>query len=295
MNLEKLNEKIRKTFPEGSFEVIEYLGMREPFTIKCLNCGSVYHFQSAQNFFTRKICCKNCIDTPEWSKQKEKFKEWINLHPEFELVDDLTLIHNSQSHIRCKCTMCGRIQENKKVYDYYNGKKCYCQTKSCKKPQDQINKDFADICIFLEPYKNTDTPILLKSNFCGHIFKARPGDLLRNKYQCPICKSSKGEKRILSWLEYNKISYERQKVILLNHKKLKIDFYLPEQDIYIEYNGEQHYRPVDFFGGEEAFKNQCERDNQVRSYLKSQDKKLVEISYENFDEIEEILTKEVFG
>lgn len=293
LNINKLNKKIKEKFPNEEFKVISYKGMREPFQIKCLSCNTVYDFQAAQNFFLRKCGCKKCVDTPEWARQKENFKIWLMSHPEFELIDDLDKIHNSQSHIRCRCTICGRIQENKKVYNYYDGKQCFCQTKSTKKPMDQLHKDFQDICIFLEPYQNTDAPILLQSKFCGHSFKAPPKDILRNKYYCPICKSSKGEKRILEWLELKGISYERQKKIIINNKLVKIDFYLPDKNLYIEYNGEQHYRPVEHFGGEITFQHQQERDCMVREYIQQIGSKLIEISYKEFDQVEQILLREV--
>lgn len=41
-----------------------------------------------------------------------------------------------------------------------------------------------------------------------------------------------------------------------------LDIYIPDRGVGIEYQGEQHDRPVAFFGGEEAFKKNIERDRQ---------------------------------
>ena len=38
------------------------------------------------------------------------------------------------------------------------------------------------------------------------------------------------------------------------------DVYLPEHKIALEYQGDQHFRPIEFFGGEEAFAKNQERD-----------------------------------
>lgn len=293
MTIAQVEQKIKEKYPNESFKVISYKSMREPFKVECLSCHTIYSFQAAQNFFLRKQGCKNCVDTPEWAQQKINFQKWLNDHPEFELLDNLDQIHNSQTHIKCRCTKCGRVQENKTVYNYYNGKQCFCQTRGTKKPKDQIIKDFDDICIFLEDYVNTDTPILLQSKACGHEFKASPTHLLKDRYYCPICHSSKGEKRILAWLEKQNISYERQKKIILNNKIFKVDFYLPDLHIYIEYNGEQHYRPVEYFGGQKAFEDQQKRDALVRNYIAQLQEKLLEIPYYQFNEIEVILNKEV--
>jgi hypothetical protein len=40
----------------------------------------------------------------------------------------------------------------------------------------------------------------------------------------------------------------------------RFDIWLPEHSIAIEYNGKQHYQPVNFFGGEEGLKKTKERD-----------------------------------
>lgn len=42
--------------------------------------------------------------------------------------------------------------------------------------------------------------------------------------------------------------------------KLRLDFYIPSLKLAIEYHGEQHYRPISRFGGEEAFRRGKERD-----------------------------------
>jgi hypothetical protein len=47
---------------------------------------------------------------------------------------------------------------------------------------------------------------------------------------------------------------------------LRIDIFIPELNVAIEYNGEQHYRAVDFFGGIESFKSTQKRD-QLKSDL----------------------------
>ncbi len=106
---------------------------------------------------------------------------------------------------------------------------------------------------------------------------------------CPICKSSHGEKRILLWLEQNNISYCRQYKI----DNYKVDFYLPNSNIIIEFNGIQHYEPVEHFGGKEKFIQQQHRDKYIQDYCIQKNIKLIEISYLDYEQIENILMKEV--
>lgn len=59
---------------------------------------------------------------------------------------------------------------------------------------------------------------------------------------------SKGEKEIINFLVEHKIYFESEKTFIdcLSPKfnKLRFDFYIPNKNILIEYDGEHHYRPV---------------------------------------------------
>jgi len=57
----------------------------------------------------------------------------------------------------------------------------------------------------------------------------------------------------------------------------RFDVYLPKRKIAIEYQGIQHFEPVDFFGGEEGFKNTQERDAQKRRKCKENGCALIEV------------------
>lgn len=72
-----------------------------------------------------------------------------------------------------------------------------------------------------------------------------------------------------------------------------MDFFLPTSNTIIEYNGQQHYEAIDYFGGQERFERQEERDNAVRQYCKEHKIKLIEIPYTEYDDIETILKKEL--
>jgi len=74
-----------------------------------------------------------------------------------------------------------------------------------------------------------------------------------------------------------------------NKKSLPFDFYLPERNICIEFQGIQHYEPREFFGGEKTFKERKFLDNIKREYCKDNNIKLLEISYKDFKNIEDIL------
>ena len=61
----------------------------------------------------------------------------------------------------------------------------------------------------------------------------------------------------------------------------------------VECQGIQHYEPIEYFGGEEQFKIQQEHDRRKREYAEKKGYKLLEIWYYDFDNIEEILNREL--
>ena len=80
---------------------------------------------------------------------------------------------------------------------------------------------------------------------------------------CPYCKESKLEKEVEKMLKEDNITFVKQcRNNTLNWLgRLSLDFYLPEYNIAIECQGKQHFRWNSFFGEEEEFEKQIERDN----------------------------------
>ena len=85
---------------------------------------------------------------------------------------------------------------------------------------------------------------------------------------CPRCKESKGEK-IISWfLNKKNIKYETQKTFpgCVDVNQLRFDFYIPEYNTCIEYNGIQHYKSINHFGGDTSFEQRQINDNIKLNY-----------------------------
>jgi hypothetical protein len=61
----------------------------------------------------------------------------------------------------------------------------------------------------------------------------------------------------------------------------RLDIFLPELALAIEYQGEQHYRPIAAFGGEQAFKRTRERDERKRALCKENGVVVVEVRYDD--------------
>lgn len=110
---------------------------------------------------------------------------------------------------------------------------------------------------------------------------------------CPRCKSSQGENKIMRVLEQINIKYNHRFRVEIKNNYYWFDFYLPDHNIMIEFNGGQHYKPVKIWGGEKSLKQIKKRDKIKIQYCKENNIKLIIIPYWKSKHINEILSKEV--
>lgn len=113
------------------------------------------------------------------------------------------------------------------------------------------------------------------------VFEQIPKNHLVGK-GCSICRESKGELNIRKYLTENNIKFISQYKFddCKFKRKLPFDFYLPEFNICIEFNGEQHYKTVNFFGGEKKLESNKIRDNIKVEYCKNNNIQLIVIKYD---------------
>lgn len=107
---------------------------------------------------------------------------------------------------------------------------------------------------------------------------------------CPSCCESKGERSIRNFLLRKSIMFEPQKKFkeCKNKKQLPFDFYLPKQNILIEFDGQQH------FGKSKGMKFNYEyiklTDSIKNKFAKEFGFNLIRIPYTKINNIESILT-----
>lgn len=112
-------------------------------------------------------------------------------------------------------------------------------------------------------------------------------EIARSTYICPIYKWVTEE----LVLKLTKKLY-KQYTVIYQYKpfflrssfggQMSYDIYIQDLKVAIEYQGKQHFEPVDYFGGKEAFEKGQIRDNEKRKLSKENGIKLV---YINFDEV----------
>lgn len=104
-------------------------------------------------------------------------------------------------------------------------------------------------------------------------------------------KKYQGEVVIENFLKEFNIEYEKQKTFhgCKNIQNLRFDFYLPRYELCIEYDGEFHYTPFDFAGGETGLKIQQERDRIKDIFCEKEGLNLLRIPYFKKDLIKDII------
>jgi len=110
---------------------------------------------------------------------------------------------------------------------------------------------------------------------------------------CPVCSESKGEREIRMFLEKQSIEYISQQTFddCKNVFALPFDFYLPKYNMCIEYDGEQHYRPMGFARGKKGFERTKRNDQIKNGYCDEQGIQLFRIRFD--ENIKEILKQNI--
>ena len=185
-------------------------------------------------------------------------------------------------------------------YDNFKAKKrCKFCANNVKLTQEEVKEIIEkENYKLLSEYISMHKPIIIQCDK-GHIYKTSLNSFKDNNCRCPICSKSKGEEKIANYLNNNNINFIQQYTFddcMFEHRLL-FDFHLPQYNICIEYDGIQHYEPIDFGNkGEEWALKQFEKnkikDNIKTEFCQQNNIKLIRIPYWDFDNIEEILTRE---
>lgn len=206
---------------------------------------------------------------------------------------------NSHTKVNITCLIHGDFKQ--KPNNHLNGANC----PKCGKISQRKNKKLTKLkfieksnCVHNNKYNYCETKYSASRNkikiICPKhgIFIQNAGSHLSG-HGCPNCNESKGELKIKKLFNKKKVNYVFQKTFNecrnQNNRKLKFDFYLPEHNILIEYDGKQHYKPIEYFGGSNSFKKLNEYDGIKNDFAKSNKIKLIRISYQDYDNIDKIL------
>ena len=282
-----VKRKTDKQFKQEVFDLVgneytfldTYVNTMTKIRVKHNKCGGVYNV-SPDNFVHGRRC-PYCAGNARKTDKQFKQGAFDLVGNEYTFLDPYV---NSYTKIRVKHNKCGNIYEVT-PNDFLRGSRCpYCAGLARKTDEEfkhEINILVGNEYTFLDSYVNNATKLRVKHNKCGNVYKVIPTNFLSGK-RCPFCTDTpKGELIIIKILDKLGINYEYQKTFddLKDDRLLSYDFYIPDQNTLIEYQGKQHYQPIDYFGGETKFKNQQKHDKMKLEYAKEHGYNLIAVPY----------------
>ena len=282
-----------------------YKGKRQPMKFHCdiHNCDfEILAYSILKSVHGCKLCAIEYVSGCK-RKSHENFIKSLDGRLNENVIILGTYV-NANTKIKCKCKVCGHEWDVApySLYLGYGCKKCamkYVQNYRIKS-HEQFLQEFHErnpqheTIEILSKYIKDDEPILCRCKVCGCEWRVNAHNLIskRNASGCPSCNTSKGELRIKSYLESNNIPFKWQKtfpgLLGTGGGLLSYDFYIPNSNLLIEYQGEFHDGSVPH-QTKTQFEYQREHDKRKRKYAEDNDIRLLEIWYKDFNNIEQIL------
>lgn len=193
---------------------------------------------------------------------------------------------DSKIKLNIECPTHGVFKINK--HHLLSGIGCSSCSNNKRNTQESVEKYVVSRGYILRStYKNNKTKISLECKKHG-VFKVRYDNFKNLNHQCMQCsketRESKGEREcreIIENLTGKKFPTKRPK-FLTNPEtgySLELDGYCKEINLAFEYDGEQHFKPIEWMGGEEKFKQTQKLDKLKNDLCKSSKITLIRIPF----------------
>lgn len=267
-----------------------------------INCPLHGVFLQRPDNHLRGSGCNKCVGLKPLNT--DEFIEKANkIHNGFYNYKN-TIYVNSSSKVEVICPLHGAFKQAPNNHLQGSGcNKCNKVKKTITTDEfmekaNKIHKNFYD-------YKNTIyLNALIKVEIVCPLhgaFKQTPNNHLQGS-GCPICKETKGEKIIRSYLKLNNIDFKQEHTVKLKDCWFRFDFVVMKNNLpmVIEFNGIQHYVPNNFGSKKDNAAFDKLFDNIKRDFLKYKKCKennipLLVIPYWDIKRISEILNNFLSG
>lgn len=296
--------EVESIFGKDTYEFLgSFKNIKSPITTKHLKCG--YTWNPIASILIDKKKSKPPCPYCNWGSKilnTDSFKDLIFniVKNEYEVLGEYI---NSDTKVKMRHVTCGHIYDVSPYCFIHMNNRCPNCFGGVRKTQNEFEEKIYEIVgdeyIVLGNYINYHTKILMKHNIdgCNRIFEVSPSSFIRGNTRCSCGKFSKGEYKIGKILQSNNIKYSSQYMFddCKNVNSLRFDFAIFDKNntlkYLIEYDGEQHFRSVEYWGGDDYF-NYTKLNDQIKNnYCKEKSIGLYRIPYWKFNEIEEILNK----
>lgn len=277
----------------------EYTTQLGDITYRHNPCGRV-HTKRAGGLMTMKFGCDPCAREysnqlatwtndkflSEVAKSKESneytfLEEYIGYDDKMDVRHDICghkykISPNEFLRLGSRCPVCSRKKVAKK------------KTLKHEDWVTRIDRHLGEDYELLDDYKNAKTKIRVRHKSCGTVFSKSPADLERI-VKCTICPGEKrmtnGEVEVAEWLSAHGFEYDHEVTFedCYHILPLRFDFAILDDEhsvqTLIEFNGRQHYEPIEYFGGQETYELTVLRDNIKKEYAENNGIPLITIRY----------------
>lgn len=262
VSYDEATKRIQNKWPNQDFELLNYTRVSKPIDILCKKCGKITHYSSYNNFMsTKRLGVCSC-----YNENNNLTKHYTNL----EQAKTYCITHNIQYYrifqeekdkkyyIELQCPTCKQIYKKPITVFLKNASCYYCENRHNLNTQGFASTLSSEYTLLSE-YKGLDEKVLVKHS-CGFVWSVVPRKLY-NYRGCPKCnkKRSQGERRITQYLDEKQLDYNIEYRFPWQTNPLRrYDFFLPDYNLIIEYNGEQHYKETHFFETDLATQEQID-------------------------------------
>jgi len=304
LNTQKFIERA-KTVHGNTYDYSEivYVKSTVKVKVKCNKCG--HKWKILPHNHLKGNGCKKCQYKKLSQNQSQGHENFVaaakKVHGDkYEYVG---MYKNVHAPVRIKCNICGDIFKQR-ASSHLSGCGCKkCQYRCLPQNLPMLVSVFEDRCRILHDdryeyygdYRGNRVKIKIRCKKHDYVFMQLAGAHLYHEQGCPKCDASKGELKIEKFLQVNGFQYEAEKKFqgCINKLELSFDFYLSERNLCIEYDGEQHYRPIACFGGR-GYLQKVKHHDEIKSKFCADNKiRLLRIPFFEYNHIEEILRKEI--
>lgn len=272
---------------ERDYEYPKTLQSTNPSTYwKCqCKCGTIFPVKTcrltATNPRERATCCKQCaFKKKRKNLLDQQFGRW-------SVISETNQKRGGHFlwKCQCKCGTIGFIDEQHLLSGASKSCGCLLHDLYC---EDLTGQQFEKLTVIKqvprpEHLSNISRAYWLCQCECGNQVIVRASSLKNHTINSCGCIASLGEQKILHILKENHINYEYQKTFLTCYfpdtkRCARFDFYI-NNEFLLEFDGKQHYEPIEFFGGNEKFELQKTYDEIKNLWCKNNHIKLKRIPY----------------
>jgi very-short-patch-repair endonuclease len=263
---------VKKVIEKEGYTLVseEYVNAGTPIVVQCDKEHDPYEVRYG-NFQAGKRCptCGTIKRNESKRLNPDKIKEMVE-KAGYTLESIIEGYKGEQKRLVVKCDR-GHDAYEVLYQNFRNNRRCpYCKADNNRTPIEEViaTVNVEGFDVVSGEFISRKSRMIFRCPE-GHDYPATYDLFLAGK-RCPKCNKSKGEvlvSRLLAELIPN-VKVTEQYPVRISNKNYRYDFCIhTDKLLFIEYDGHQHFMPIDAFGGQEGFEKQKVSDSIKDKYV----------------------------